>query len=261
MQARQAQWFGTIRIGRPLSFIVVTTAAIAMAGALIAFACWGEVTKKSTVHGVLLPVGGLLHVTAQQSGANSELLVAEGDAVVAGQPLARLRNDRITAGGDAAALTAQALQARRSSLDAERRLTEKNLRQRQDSLAQRLLSLLAEQRQAQGELDTVSLRVQLAKQSVQGQEALANGGFASPAQVQAKQEELLDLQLRERNAERSIQALERDLQTFRVEKLASDNQAQTALAQLNRAIALLEQQSTENDSRSGLTRQPPRPVG
>lgn len=253
MEARQAQWLGTIRIGRPLSFTVVTVAALAMAGALVAFAYWGEITRKSTAHGVLLPVGGLIHATAQQSGVVSELLIAEGNAVSAGQPLARLRIDRTTSGGDAAAITAQALQARRASLETERRLTEQNLRQRQDSIAQRLQSLLAEQRQAQGELDTVRLRVLLARQSLNRQQELSAAGFVAAAQVQIKQEELLDLQLRERNAERSLQSLARDHQAARAEKLSTDTQAQTTLAQIDRALAALDQESTENDSRSGLT--------
>lgn len=253
LEARQAQWLGTIRIGRPLSFRVVTVAAVAMAGALIVFACWGEIARKASVHGVLLPVGGLIHVSAQQAGVISELLVKEGDDVQVGQPLARLRNERITAAGDAAALTAQALQARRASLETERRLTEQNLRQRQDGIAQRLLSLQAEQRHAQAELDTVRLRVQLAQRSLERQQELAKGGFVAAAQVQAKQEELLDLQLRERNAERSLQSLARDLQTVKADKLAVDNQTQTALTQLDRNLASLDQESTENDSRNGLT--------
>lgn len=253
MEARQAQWLGTIRIGRPLSFTVVTVASVAMASALIAFACWGEVTRKASIHGVLLPVGGLIHVSAQQPGVISELLVKEGDDVAAGQPLARLRNERITTSGDAAALTAQALQARRASLEAERRLTEQSLRQRQDSILHRLQSLNAEQRQAQAELDTVRLRVQLAQQSLERQQELARGGFVAAAQVQIKHEELLDLQIRERSAERSLQLLARDLQAARTDKLAADTQTQTALAQLNRALASLDQESTENDSRNGLT--------
>lgn len=253
LQARQAQWLGVIRIGRPLSFTLVTTTAIAIAGALVAFALWGEVTRKSTVHGVLQPIGGLLHVGAPQVGVISELLVAEGDTVVAGQPLARLRSDRTTTGGVVAALHAQSLQARRSSLQAERRLAEQSLRQRQDSLLQRLQSLQGEQRQALGELDTMRLRVQLASQSLGRQEALGNAGFVSAAQVQTKHEELLDLQLRERNVERSLRALDRDLQAVRAERLASENAAQTTLAQLDRTLASLDQESTENDSRSGLT--------
>lgn len=253
MEARQAQWLGTIRIGRPLSFMVVTVAALAMAGALIAFAIWGEITRKSNAHGVLLPVGGLLHVTAQQAGVFSELLVAEGDAVSAGQSLARLRIDRITSGGDAAAITALVLQARRTSLETERRLTEQNLWQRQDSIAQRLQGLLAKRRQAQCELDTVRLRVQLARQGLNRQQELSAAWFVAAAQVQVKQEELLDLQLRERNAERRMQALARDLQAAGAEKLSSDTQAQTTWAPIDRALAALDQESTDNDSRNGLT--------
>jgi membrane fusion protein len=252
LQAQQAQWLGTIRIGRPLSFTVVTLAALAMAAALIAFACWGEVTRKATVHGLLLPRGGLIHVAATQAGVVAELLAHEGDDVAAGQPIARIRAERVTQNGDAAALAMQALAARRASLTTERRLTEQSLRQRQDSIAQRLQSLQAEERQAQGELDTIRLRVQLGRKSLARDGDLAASGFVAAAQVQQRQEELLDLQLRERNAERSLQALQRDLQTARADKLAADNQAQTALTQLDRALASLDQEVTENDSRSVL---------
>ena len=146
LQARQAQWLGSIRIGRPLSFSIVTGASLAMAAALIAFACWGEVTRKVTVHGVLLPVGGLINISSPQAGLIAELLVKEGDEVAVGQPLLRLKSERLTVGGDAALLNAQALTARRASLDTERRLTEQSLRQRLDSIAQRLQSLQAEER-------------------------------------------------------------------------------------------------------------------
>jgi membrane fusion protein len=253
LEAQRSQFLGPIRIGRPLSFTLVTTASVAMAAALIAFACWGEVARKATIPGVLLPIGGLINISAPQAGVVAEVLVREGDWVSAGQPLARLRNDRITAAGDAAALTAQALQARRDSLATERRLTEQGLRQRQDSIAQRLQSLLAEERQAQSELENNRLRVQLAVKSLERQQELAKSGFVAAAQVQAKQEELLDLQLRERNAERSLQGLARDLDSARAEKLANDTQAKTTLTQLERSLASLEQEATENDSRNGLT--------
>jgi membrane fusion protein len=126
LHAQQAQWLGTIRIGRPLSFTVVTLAALAMAAALIAFACWGEVTRKATVHGLLLPSGGLIHVSVTQAGVVAELLAHEGDDVAAGQPIARIRAERITQNGDAAALATQASSARRASLTAEQRLPMNN---------------------------------------------------------------------------------------------------------------------------------------
>lgn len=223
-----------------------------MAGALVAFACWGEVSRKATVHGVLLPRGGLIHVTSQQPGVVAELLGHEGDDVVAGQPIARIRTERITQNGDAAVLAERALEARRASLTTERRLTEQNLRQRQDSIAQRLQSLQAEERQAQGELETIQLRVQLARKSLARDGDLAKSGFVAEAQVQQRQEELLELQLRERNAQRSLQALHREVQSARADKMAVDNQARTALSQLERVLASLDQETIENDSRNAV---------
>lgn len=251
--AQQAQWMGGIRIARPLSFSLVTSVALVLAAALIAFACWGEVTRKATVHGVLLPVGGLLNITAPQAGVIAESLVREGDTVQAGQPLLRLRSERITAAGDAALLTAQALAARRTSLEAERRLATQHLQQRLDALAQRQQSLQAEQRQAQAELDTHRLRLQLAHKSLERQQQLAGSGFVATAQVQQKQEELLDLQLRERSAERNLQALARELQAVQADRQAQQHQTRTALAQLDRGLAALGQEAAEADSRNGLT--------
>lgn len=259
LETRQTQWLGSIRIGRPLSFSVVTGASLAMATALIAFACWGEVTRKATVHGVLLPAGGLLNVAASQAGTITEVLVHEGEEVQAGQPLLRIKAERVTAQGDAALLLIQALAARRASLETERRLTEQNQRQRQDALQQRLQNLQAEERQALSELDTHRLRLQLAQKSVERQEQLARDGFVAAAQVQQRQEELLDLQLRQRNAERNLQALQRDLQTARADRLALDTQAQTGLVQLDRSLAALTQEVTEADSRNGLTLIAPQP--
>ena len=262
LQARQAQWLGTIRIGRPLSFSLVTGAALAMAAALIAFACWGEVTRKVTVHGVLLPVGGLLNVAAPQAGVIAEVLVKEGDEVAAGQPLLRIKAERITAQGDAALLTAQALAARRTSLEAERRLTEQNLRQRQDALAQRLQSLQAEERQALAELDTHRLRLQLAQKSVDRHQQLAKDGFVATAQGAAEAGKSCSIcNCENANAERNLQALQRDLQAARADRYGLDTQAQTALTQLDRSLASLGQEATELDSRNGLTSPRPKPRG
>lgn len=253
LAARQAQWLGSIRIARPLSFTLVTGAALAMAAALMAYAWWGEITRKVTVHGVLLPAGGLINVAAPQAGVIAQALVQEGDTVQAGQPLLHIRADRITARGDAARLTAQALAARRASLDTERRLTEQNLQQRLDALASREQSLRTEERQVLSELETHRLRLQLGQKSLQRQQELAGSGFVAAAHVQQRQEELLDLQLRERNAERNLQALQRDLETVRADRAALRMQTRTVLAQLDRSQASLDQEATEADSRNGLT--------
>ena len=102
-------------------------------------------------------------------------------------------------------------------------------------------------------METHRLRVQLALKSLERQNELAKRGFVAAAQAQTKQEELLDLQLRERNAERNWQGLQRDLPALRAERQAAETQAKTTLTQLDRSAASLGQESTENDARNGVT--------
>lgn len=259
IEERQSQWLGRIRISRPLSLPCIAAAALTLGTALLLFAAKGEICRKVTVHGVLLPSGGLVNVSSQQAGVVTELLVHEGDDVAEGQSLVRIKSERITAGGvNAGALNAHAIALRRESLTTERRVTEQALAQRIDSLRQRLQSLLSEERQALAELETHRLRSQLAQQTLERQQQLAKDGFVAAAQVQQKQEELLDLQLRERNTDRSLQALRRDVQGLDGERLAYEAQVRATLAQLDRSLATLDQEAAETLGRHGLILAAPR---
>ena len=53
--AQAAQWLGSVRLHRPLSFALVTGAALAIAAALVAFAIWGDVNHKARLSGLLVP--------------------------------------------------------------------------------------------------------------------------------------------------------------------------------------------------------------
>ncbi|ALT77147.1 hypothetical protein AT984_08020 [Paucibacter sp. KCTC 42545] len=253
MQASQAQWLGSIRIGRPPSFAWVTGISLSMALALVTFAIFGEVTRKAKLPGLLMPTAGMLTVSAPQVGVVTELLVKEGDWVAAGQPVIRLRSDRTTSQGDAAILNAQALAQRRQTLETERMLTQQQQRQRQQALNDRLRSLAAEERQAKAELETNRLRAGLAAKSLTRYVELEKDSFVSAVQLQQKQEELLDVQLRERNAERSLAALQRDIQAAKAELLNNETSSSTSLTQIDRGLASLSQEFTENDARGGLT--------
>ena len=101
MQAQAGQWLGSIRIGRPLGFSLVTGAAVLMAAGLVSFAIWGEYTRKVTLPGVLMPETGIINLSSNQPATVAEILVREGDWVKAGQPLIKLRAERVVAGVDA----------------------------------------------------------------------------------------------------------------------------------------------------------------
>jgi len=126
------------------------------------------------------------------------------------------------------------------------------MQQRVESLNQRMLSLQSEHRQSSAEVDTHRLRLQLSKKSLDRQQQLQREGFVAAAQVQQAQEELLDLQLRERNADRNVQALHREIVAVSAERQAMQIQARTTFAQLDRSLAALRQEMTEADGRNGV---------
>lgn len=253
MQAQQAQWLGVIRIARPPSFALVTGIALLCATALIAFAIWGQYTRKVSVPGVLVPEGGLMHISSPQPATVTEVLVKEGEAVIAGQPLIRLRAERMLAGGELSQLQAAAVAQRRSSLEAELRLAEQQVQQRGIALQDRLRSLQSDALNLQAELEAMQLRVQLAQKNTQRFSELAAQGFVSGVQAQERQEALLDLSLRERNARRALEGNERERQSLQAELIGLSTQLDTMRTQLQRQLASLTQEGSELDARAGWT--------
>ena len=249
LQEQRTQFLGTIRIGRNPSFTLVTSVALLLAAGLVAYAALGEITRKARLAGILIPVQGTLNVSSSQAGTLVDVRVKEGDAVAANDVLMVVGTDRATAQGDAATLIAQSMEQRRATLQTERSLAEVQFRQRQQATADRLRSLEAEARQAEGEMASVQRRLDLARKSVERYTELARSGFVSEIQVQQKQEELLDLTTRETTAERSLLAVRRDAQALRAEQAANASALQAQFAQIDRSLASLRQEGMENNAR------------
>ena len=252
LQAQSVQWLGSIRIGHNPRFTFVTAVAVLLAGSLIAFAVWGEVTRKARIPGILMPTLGAHQINASAPGVLLERRVAEGDFVHAGQVLFVVYTDHVTSEGQAAVLVAQAISQRRQTLESERASRELQMRQRNQALADRLRGLQNERQQAVHEAEFAERRVALAHKSQERYDELAKNGFVADIQAQQKQEELLDLQSRAQTARRGIAAMLRDEQSTQAEVLSNQTQLQTELAQLSRSLASLEQERSENESRKTL---------
>jgi membrane fusion protein len=252
MQAKSAQYLGTIRIGRNPRFAVVALVAVMLAMSLVSFAVWAEVTRKAKLPGLLMPTLGTLNLTTPQAGTVLAVKAKEGDVVLAGQVLVVVSTDRATAQGDTAALVAISLQQRRATLQSERNLAEVQSRQRQQALSDRLRSTATERAQAEGEIEALQHRLQLSAKSVDRYNELARSGFVADIKAQEQQEAAIDLGTRDRNARRSLTVLERDAQSIRAEQAANASALQTQLAQIDRSLATLDQEGTENSARGQL---------
>lgn len=254
--AQSAQWLGSVRLQRPLSFSVVTSAALGMALLLTGFATLGEVNRKAHLAGLLVPTTGTLTLSAPQSGTVVNLAVVEGQAVQAGDVLLAINAERTSLRNgvteDATERVAQQIQARQQTLSTERTLRELQARQREAVLRDRIHTQQAELRQAEEECKLQERRVQLAQVTLTRNEQLAKDGFVSVAQVQARQEEQIDARARLQSVQRTHLALQHDLQTLKGELEALTTQLQTDLNQLERNRASLEQEATENTARKSV---------
>lgn len=251
--AQAAQWLGSVRLHRPLSFTLVTTAALGMALALVAFAAWGEVNRKARLSGLLVPSQGSLNITAQQSGVLMELPIVEGQMVQAGDVLLVLHTEHRSmlngALGDTSERAARQIEARQQSLSTERTLRELQRSQREQVLSDRIHSLQAQLRQAEEERGLQQRRVQLARGTLARNEQLAKEGFVAAAQVQSRQEELIDADGRLQSLERQRLALQHDLQALRGERTALEAQLRADLNQIERSRSSLDQEASENAAR------------
>ena len=99
--------------------------------------------------------------------------------------------------------------------------------------------------------EAVRQRVRLASATAKRFDELAAQGFVPALQAQQRHEELIDLQLRERNAARQLEAAERERASMQAELQSSQMQRASARAQLERQLAGLEQEGSELQARSG----------
>ena len=116
LQARQTVWLGrhTLALGLPASLSSV--ASFVMAAAAVALLTFGSYARRVEVHGVVLPISGLIQVSSPAAGWVESVRVEEGQTVTSGTPLYVINNDTATSDGHTQQQVLQALAAQRTVL-------------------------------------------------------------------------------------------------------------------------------------------------
>ena len=240
---------GEIVLARPVSFFFLTLAAVGAAGLFAAFAYFGAYTRKATVAGVILPRNGLIKVYSPQAGVVLERRVAEGQRVKEGEVLYVLSSERHSAQGATQATIGEQVRARRASLREE--LAKRQALQRELALAtaKRLADMRSELAQREGEIATQERRTQLAEVGLGRFRSLHATRYISEAQLQQKNEELLEQQSRLQALARARTTLLRDINALAFELASLPLRAQNELAVTRRSIAEVEQELAESEAR------------
>lgn len=96
---RSGGWMGEVSLATPLSLHLATLCVVLIGGALFAFIFLGQYTRRAQVSGTVMPIEGLIEVTAPSAGV-AALLVRTGVSVRGGDMLMRVSGQPVHASAD-----------------------------------------------------------------------------------------------------------------------------------------------------------------
>ncbi len=248
VEAQRQAALGGVQLMRPLSLSLLTAGVLLAVLATGSFLWLAEYTRKASALGVLVPDRGLIRLVPATAGTVMESHVREGQAVQAGDLLFVVAQERAVLEGSAQAQVQRSLQARRRSLDESARQQRQLLSAQGAALSRRLQTLQAEMAQLDAEAGLQAQRLALAQQALARLELLQAQQFFSPAQVQAKQEEVLGLQAAVQALGRQRVALQREQAELDGERQALPALLAGAAGEIERDLSLLDREAAEFDS-------------
>ncbi len=218
LESQQTSWIGEIQLVRPPSLAVLTVGVALSALAVGVFLALGEYTRKVHVSGVLVPDRGVIRLVPPQDAVVLERRVVEGASVRAGDVLFVLSLERAASGGDTQARVQGSLADRTQSLREAAAQQQALLVSQVAALDRRKADLLRDRGTLEAESTLLAQRLALAQQAQARLESLRVDNFVSAAQVQAKAEELLGLQVQRQAQERQRNAHEREIAAVEAER-------------------------------------------
>ena len=249
IESQRRDWLGSIQLIRPVSLTLLTAFVAVAAVALAAYLTLGEYTRKARVTGVLMPDQGVIRLMAPQGAVVLESNAAEGRAVRRGDVLYVLGVGQATLSGDTQAVVQASLAARERSLQGAAR-QRSSLEQAQLSAIERQLGdMRHELASIAVEADLQRQRLALAQQTQTRFESLRNENFVSSAQVQTKAEEVLGLKAVLQGLERQRSTHLREVAALEAQRREVPLRSQAQRGEIDRDLALLSQQSAENEAR------------
>jgi membrane fusion protein len=250
IDAQREKLLGEVSLARPVPLWVFTLLALAGAAALVAFALWGEYTRRERVDGYLALTAGSARILAPETGQISELLVKEGDEVAELAPIARLSLERgTTSGAVSSELVQRELSQRINNLEAEKSQARRLAEQQVDQLRRRIADLTNETIQIDSEIKLQATRVASARQEFQRTQELVAQKFTSEAALTDKRNDVLDQDTKLAALRRTRLTLERELGTARAELPTIETKTLTQIEVLARQQSELKQNRVQEDAK------------
>ena len=253
LEARDRESLGGIILVRPVSFGILCGVVAAIVLALVSFLVRGEYTQHETLFGQLVPARGIVEIRAPQHGSIVQRSVDEGSVVAAGDVLFVISSERVSrAHGPTHDSVGRQLDIRRRSLQRQIEHTEMSAQQETASLQRRISALEADLEELGDMIRAEHERVALAEESVSRHARLQQQGFIPGEALTARRAELLDRRSRFTLLEREHAQAKAELTELETRLLNQPLEHRIRIAELERAVAVVDQETAENAARRSI---------
>jgi membrane fusion protein len=247
-QARESAWLGRIVLARPLSFTLLTWAALAIIVSLGAFFVFSEYTRKARITGTLAPSEGLVRVIAQQAGRVEALAIREGGPISQDATLLRIADARGSRSLESVgSAVTHGVRERRRALLQQREYVFAAMGSEREALKQRRSGIGRELELLDRELEAQMRRAALARTGLARADALAATGFISAAARDRDRDAVLEHEARMEAMKRSRLAFARELATIEFEAAAALSRSNAQMASIDQQRAALDQEQVERE--------------
>jgi len=242
--------YGPIILTSHISHKILTIIFSIISIIIIVFFIFFETSRKSEAPGILLPIDGLIRVQSSQAGVVRKVLVKEGQKVKAGEVLFVLSSERNTEEHQSAESTVSAiLKDRRDSFRMELIQVGEQSSQRVSAAQKKAANLKEEKERLQSQIFLQKSRVTLATQGFHRFQDLHFKNYISTAQLEDKESELIDQNLRLAELERLKSVTERDYASAEADYRDLRYQSQRDEAALKRNELAMQQDLVESEAR------------
>jgi membrane fusion protein len=249
LQCRSEQQLGpaSLAFSSGVRGLVCLFAILALLGC--GFAIWGSHTRRTTVHGLIQPVSGILPVYATQSGTIRSSHVREGSLVRRGDPLFILSNQQFSHQEARQKNLIDSIRASQDSLIRSRKLSQSLARLKTAETTQQLALLQQHIQRASRQHTRLQQRLQLSQKNLAVHRQLSATGAESALTLRQKQTELLDVEHRISAQRQALDTLLREQVKLSAELLALPLQLAETEAGLSRKMQALDQARLEVETR------------
>jgi len=253
MVERETQSLGTVLLAPSIPMRVSALFALLAAAGLLCLMFFGEYTRTARINGWLVPEQGLLRVFAPQSGVVMRVHVQEGTEVKKGQPLVELSSElRSGAIRGTQEEVVRQLQLRRQSLIDNGAAQQELDAEHGKDLSERIETLQSAKDSLGREMGLQAQRSKLAAEFAAKQQVLLKRGFITNDQVQVAEQNRLAQAAQLLTLGRERDTVERDRAAAVAELRDLPLTEKTKLAEIERDIAALDQESALTEARRGI---------